>query len=32
MRHMMRRLYVDGLPPNLFHQSRWSSTITPSSA
>ena len=26
MRHMVRRLYVDGLPPNLFHQSRRSST------
>ena len=32
MRHMVRRLYVDGLPPDLFHQSRRSSTIRPSSA
>jgi len=26
MRHMVRRLYVDALPPDLFHQRRRSST------
>jgi hypothetical protein len=26
MRHMVRRLYVDSLPPDLFHQCRRSST------
>jgi hypothetical protein len=28
-RQMVRRLYVDGLPPDLFHQRRRSSTIRP---
>jgi hypothetical protein len=32
MRHMMRRLYVDSLPPDLFHQCRRSSTIRPAAA
>jgi hypothetical protein len=31
MRHMLR-LYVDALPPDLFHQTRRSSTIRPPAA